>query len=174
MRKDLPHAIYYSFWGRLWERREVGAGMALPCVWWCRPPRGLEAGSRAKGRKQLGGKKQVLKSSPSAVPQLSEWRVMQSRAGALFHHSVTQLQGGGGGSLCKPSARGPGYASFVKPQCTPPLWNPAGKPGRSSVVESLETAERLFVLIALESGARRKKLLFSRVTLLGVVAKNGR
>lgn len=98
MRKDLPHAIYYSFWGCLWERREVGAGMALPCVWWCRPPRGLEAGSRAKGRKQLGGKKQVLKSSPSAVPQLSEWRVMQSRAGALFHHSVTQLQEGGGGA----------------------------------------------------------------------------
>lgn len=174
MRKDLPHAIYYSFWGRLWERREVGAGMALPCVWWCRPPRGLEAGSRAKGRKQLGGKKAGFKVFTIGCPP-AQWVTCDAEQGRCafpsFCHSAS---GGGGGSLCKPSARGPGYASFVKPQCTPPLWNPAGKPGRSSVVESLETAERLFVLIALESGARRKKLLFSRVTLLGVVAKNGR
>lgn len=128
MRKDLPHAIYYSFWGRLWERREVGAGMALPCVWWCRPPRGLEAGSRAKGRKQLGGKKQVLKSSPSAVPQLSEWRVMQSRAGALFHHSVTQLQGGGGGEPLQAFSQG----AWLCIVCQAAVYTAALKPCRQA------------------------------------------
>lgn len=96
MRKDLPHAIYYSFWGRLWERREVGAGMALPCVWWCRPPRGLEAGSRAKGRKQLGGKKAGFKVFTIGCPP-AQWVTCDAEQGRCAFPSFCHSASGGGG-----------------------------------------------------------------------------
>ena len=80
---------------------------------------------------------------------------------------------------CNPSARRHGYsrtacALFVKPQGTPLLQNPAGRPDRTDVVENLESAERLFVLIALESRAHGKRMLLSQVILLVAVTINGR
>lgn len=76
--------------------REAGAGMALSCVWWCRPRRGLGAGSRAEGRKQLERKRQFLK-PPLAVVPPTQWVMRDAEQGRHAFPSFCHSVSGGGG-----------------------------------------------------------------------------
>lgn len=150
--------------------REAGSGMAFPCVWCCRPPRGFGIGSQGGGKEATGGERQFLETSLCVVPQLSEWcdagpsrlsiilplclrREGKKKALQAFSQEAQLC------IFCQ------GVVHTTAPKSCQHAW-----PHRCC--EKLGNCRECFTV--LENGAHRKTLLFSKVTLLGAITKNGR
>lgn len=150
-------------------KREVGAGMAFPCVWCCRPPGGLGVGSQVGGKEAIGGERQFSEISLCVVPQLGEW--CDAEQGCHTFPSFLHSAWGERKKEVSAGLQPGGLVVHLLSRC-----GAAPKPCQHAwphhCCGKLGNCRDCFIV--LENGDHRKRLLFSKVTLLGAITENGR